>query len=155
MSESKASRSTAAQLGKSGPTAKTSKLDLSVKVFPAKKEGNLLAFASVTLADCFAVRGIRIMDSEKGAFVAMPDRKDSKDEYHDICFPTTPEMREALNTAVLGEYQRVVELIAAKGEKARTSVRDTLQSTAKKAAERPAPDRARPPQQRKADKVAR
>lgn len=103
------------------------KLDVTVRVYPSKTEGNPLAYASVTLGGCFAVKGIRIMDSEKGAFVAMPDRKDSKGEYHEICFPTTAEMREALNTAVMGEYHRVVELIAAQGEKAHAPVPDTPQ----------------------------
>ena len=103
------------------------KLDVAVRVYPSKMEGSLLAYANVTLGGCFAVKGIRIMDSEKGAFVAMPDRKDSKGEYHEVCFPTTAEMREALNTAVMGEYHRVVELIAAQGEKARAPVPDAPQ----------------------------
>ena len=135
-------------------TAQPAKLDMDVRVYPSKEEGNLLAFASVTLGGCFAVKGIKIMDSEKGAFVAMPDRKDAKGEYHDICFPTTSEMRQALNTAVLGEYQKVMELIATRSDKARTSVRDALQNTAK-AAEHPATDKAKAPRQRKADKGER
>ena len=110
------------------------KLDVAVRVYPSKTEGNPLAYASVTLGGCFAVKGIRVMDSEKGAFVAMPDRKDSKGEYHEICFPTTAEMREALNTAVMGEYHRVVELIAAQGEKARASVPDAPQQASAAAA---------------------
>ena len=134
--------------------AQPAKLDMDVRVYPSKEEGNLLAFASVTLGGCFAVKGIKIMDSEKGAFVAMPDRKDAKGEYHDICFPTTAEMRQALNTAVLSEYQKVMELIAARGEKARPSVRDALQNTAK-AAERPAMDKANAPRQKKTEKEAR
>ena len=135
-------------------TTQPAKLDMDVRVYPSKEEGNLLAFASVTLGGCFAVKGIKIMDSEKGAFVAMPDRKDAKGEYHDICFPTTSEMRQALNTAVLGEYQKVMELIATRSDKARTSVRDALQNTAK-AAERPATDKAKAPRQKKTDKGAR
>ena len=130
------------------------KLDVDVRVYPSKEEGNLLAFASVTLGGCFAVKGVKIMEGEKGAFVAMPDRKDGKGEYHDICFPTTSEMRQALHTAVLGEYQRVMELIAARSEKARPSVRDALQNAAK-GADRPAPDKTKAPPQRKADKGER
>ena len=103
------------------------KLDVAVRIYPSKTEGNPLAYASVTLGGCFAVKGIRVMDSETGAFVAMPDRKDSKGEYHEVCFPTTAEMREALNTAVMGEYHRVVELIAAQGEKTRAPVPDAPQ----------------------------
>ncbi len=134
--------------------AQPAKLDVAVRVYPSKEEGNLLAFASVTLGGCFAIKGVKIMDSENGAFVAMPDRKDAKGEYHDICFPTTLEMRQALNTAVLGEYQKVMELIATRSEKARPSVRDALQNTAK-AAERLAPDKVKAPKQRNTDKEAR
>lgn len=130
-------------------------LDVSVKITPAKEEGNLLAFANVTLGGCFAVTGIRVMDSEKGVFVAMPDRKNAKGEYHDVCFPTTPEMRKVLHTAVLNEYQNVMEQYASRGAQTRTSVRDALKNAAKTAAKRPAPEKANAPRQRKRDKGAR
>lgn len=117
------------------------KLDVSVKVYPTKESGSLLAFASVNLGGCFAVNGIRIMDSEKGVFVAMPSRKDKDGKYHDVCCPTTKEMRQAMNAVILGEYQRAVE---------KPSVRGALQEAAKEAAERPAPAK-----ERAADKGAR
>ena len=48
-------------------------MEISVKVYPVQKEsGNLLAFASATIGGCFAVNGIRVMNSEKGKFVACP-----------------------------------------------------------------------------------
>jgi len=107
-------------------------LEVSVKVYPLQeKGGNLLAFASATIGGCFAVNGIRIMDSEKGKFVAMPSSKGGDGKYHDICCPTTAEMRKALNTAVLGEYEKAVE---------KPSLRGQLQSAAKEAAARPAPE---------------
>ena len=107
-------------------------MEISVKVYPVQKEsGNLLAFASATIGGCFAVNGIRIMDSEKGKFVAMPSSKGGDGKYHDICCPTTAEMRKALNTAVLGEYEKAVE---------KPSLRGQLQSAAKEAAARPAPE---------------
>ena len=80
------------------------------------------------------------MNSEKGTFVAMPSRKDGEGNYHDICCPTTPEMRKVLNAAVLGEYQKAAE---------KTSVRGALQEGVTKAATRPAQS---PP---KADRDAR
>ena len=85
---------------------KTNTIDMTVKVFPVQNSKNLLATASVTLGGCFAVRGIQIRDGKNGTFVAMPQRKDAKGEYHDICFPTTAEMRQAIQAAVLGEYER-------------------------------------------------
>lgn len=86
-------------------------LDVNVKIYPTPAQENTkrLATASVTLGGCFAIRGIAVLDSEKGAFVSMPQRKDAKGEYHDICFPVTSAMREALHTAVLNEYQKTVD----------------------------------------------
>ena len=72
------------------------------------------------LGGCFAVRGIQIRDGKNGTFVAMPQRKDAKGEYHDICFPTTAEMRQAINAAVLGEYERTAQRSAVRG-----AMRDT------------------------------
>lgn len=128
-------------------------LDISVKLYPQEDKGKLLAFANVTIGGCFAVNGIRLMDSEKGKFVAMPSNKGSDGKYHDICCPTTKEMREALNAAVLGEYQIAMEKITERPvEKAaeKPSLRGALQSAAKEAAARPAPDA-----QKAADKGAR
>ena len=110
------------------------KLDMSVKVYPAQDNSkNLLATATVTLGGCFAIRGLRILDSEKGTFVSMPQRKTAQGEYKDICFPTTAEMRKELHSAVLGEYQRTMEQSYSRAEKAmekRESVLDTLSQKA-------------------------
>ena len=109
------------------------KLDMSVKVYPVQDSKNLLATATVTLGGCFSIRGLRILDSEKGAFVSMPQRKTAQGEYKDICFPTTAEMRKELHSAVLGEYQRTMERSYSRAEKAmekRESVLDTLSQKA-------------------------
>ena len=119
---------------KARETANVPPLNVEAKVYPSKKEGNLLAYASVTLGGCFAINNIRIMDSQKGMFLAMPDRQDAKGEYRDVCFPTTAEMRQALTGAVMGEYQRVMELLSERGAKAKTSVRDALQAAPQKTA---------------------
>ena len=93
----------------------TGTMDMTVKVFPVQNSKNLLATASVTLGGCFAVRGIQIRDGKNGTFVSMPQRKDAKGEYHDICFPTTAEMRQAINAAVLGEYERTAQRDQSRG----------------------------------------
>lgn len=79
---------------------------MTVKVHPVRDNKSLLATASVTLGGCFAVQGIQVREGKNGVFVSMPQRKDAKGRYHDVCFPTTAEMRRAINAAVLGEYER-------------------------------------------------
>ena len=86
--------------------SKTGALDMTVKVHPVRDNKSLLATASMTIGGCFAVRGIQVRDGKNGVFVSMPQRKDAKGEYRDICFPTTAEMRKAINAAVLSEYER-------------------------------------------------
>ena len=98
---------------------------------PEKDHGKLLGFASVNLGGVFAVNGIRIYETEKGPYVAMPSTKGQDGKYHDMCCPTTKEMRQALNAAVLGAYEKTVE-------QERPSVRGALKEAAKEAAERPA-----------------
>ena len=135
---SDAARGTAEQSGQ--------KLDMSVKVYPAQDNSkNLLATATVTLGGCFAIRGLRILDSEKGAFVSMPQRKTAQGEYKDICFPTTAEMRKELHSAVLGEYQRTMEQSYSKAEKAMEKRESVLDTLSQKAAEvkPPAPGKAK------------
>lgn len=100
---------------------------------PEKDHGKLLGFASVNLGGVFAVNGIRIYETEKGPYVAMPSTKGQDGKYHDMCCPTTKEMRQALNTAVLGAYEKTVE-------QERPSVRGAIKEAAKEAAARPAPD---------------
>ena len=120
-------------------TVQPTKLDLDVKVFPSQRDGNLLASANITLGGCFAVKGLRVMNGRNGPFVAMPDWKDSKGERHDICFPVTKDMREAINSAVMGEYHRTVERIATRGEQAmqKSSVLNTLNQKKSQVAEQP------------------
>ena len=68
-----------------------------------------MALATVTIADCLVLTGLRIVKGKKGMFVSMPQRKLSKpdkngNEYADIFFPVTHDFREELDDAVLDAY---------------------------------------------------
>jgi len=79
-----------------------------VKVFEvkqSKKNSTLKAFASVTFDKEFVVKNLRIIDGEKGLFVAMPSQLGSDNKYYDIAFPITAEFREKITDAVLKEYE--------------------------------------------------
>lgn len=93
------------------------KIDARVYLNQNEKMPNLRATANVTLDDCFAVRGIRIIDgNEKGLFVAMPSQKIG-DEYKEQCFPVTKEFREQLNGTVMTAYQQKLdELVQQAGQ---------------------------------------
>ena len=83
-------------------------MNITAKVFPVKEpRENLLAFASLNLGNSFAVQGVKVLQGKNGPFVAMPQMKNGKGEWHDIAFPTTKEGREAVSKVVLEEYQKV------------------------------------------------
>ena len=77
--------------------------DLDVRItsmYPPGVQGGIRAYASATIAGCFAVRGIKIVEGGKdGLFMSMPSRK-TQDGYKDICFPVTEEFRNELKQAV-------------------------------------------------------
>lgn len=64
------------------------------------------AFASITLDDEFVVHDLRIIEGQKGLFVAMPSRKLPNGEFRDVAHPIRPEVREMIQTAVLEEFER-------------------------------------------------
>ena len=134
--------------------AQPTPLDVSVRITPLNKDGNLLAYANVTLGGCFAVTGIRVMDSEKGVFVAMPTGRTARASTT-MCVPHHAGDAEGAAHRCPG---RVSEGDGAVGFPWRTDAglcagRDPERQ--KTAAERPTPERANAPQQRKADKGAR
>lgn len=64
------------------------------------------AVASVTLDDCFIIRGLRVIEGENKTFVAMPSRKDKNGESHDIVHPLNQETRDMFNKVILDAYQK-------------------------------------------------
>lgn len=72
---------------------------------------NMKAVASANIAG-YAIHGIKVMDSEKGLFVSMPQskyQKDGKTQYSDIFHPVTAESRTELNDAVLAAYEQKLQ----------------------------------------------
>ena len=110
-------------------------LDMAVNIRHIQNSKSLLATASVTLGGCFAVCGIQVREGKNGVFVSMPQRKDAKGEYRDICFPTTAEMRQAINAAVLGEYERTVQKSHSRAEQ--TEKRDSVLGALREATPQP------------------
>ena len=74
-----------------------------VKTFPQSVK--LKAFADLRIENCFAIHGLKVIDSEKGMFVAMPSTK-AGDGYQDIFHPITKEARDQVTSLVLSEYER-------------------------------------------------
>jgi len=69
-------------------------------------ETSLKAFADVSFAGVFIVKGIKVVEGKNGLFVGMPARKGKDDKWHDTAYPLTKEFREVLNEVVLGAYEQ-------------------------------------------------
>ena len=68
------------------------------------KEGKMKAVASITIDNVFVVHDIKIIDGEKGLFIAMPSRKTPDGEYRDIVHPINQETRSYLQKLILDKY---------------------------------------------------
>ena len=85
-----------------------------VRVRKVAKEGKMKAVVSVTIDDEFVVHDIKVIEGEKGLFIAMPSRKasDGEDrdigEYRDIAHPINSATREQIQTIILDKYQEVM-----------------------------------------------
>ena len=74
-----------------------------------REDSKVRAYASANIGGAFAIHGIRVVDSQKGLFVQMPQRsyqKDGATKYEDIFHPITAEARTRLNSAVLSAYEQ-------------------------------------------------
>jgi stage V sporulation protein G len=115
---------------------------LDVRAYPiAEPKGNVMAYASITINDMFAVNNIRVVNSEKGLFVAMPQTRDKRGDFRDVCFPVTAELRKQISDAVLNEYTAALDTLVTKRESTVEKLRDAAR-TAKERPVAPAPEKA-------------
>ena len=80
-----------------------------VRVRKVTKEGKMRAVVSITIDDEFVVHDIKVIDGEKGLFIAMPSRKASDGEYKDIAHPINPEVRTMFEEAIFEAYENAEE----------------------------------------------
>lgn len=81
-----------------------------VKVFPAKDNGRLKAYATVVFDNCFIVRDLKVIEGHKGLFVSMPSRKRKDGTFRDIVHPLNAETRRMIEDSIVEEYNAVSEL---------------------------------------------
>lgn len=65
----------------------------------------VVAIASIVIDDCFVIHDLRVVNGDKGVFVAMPSRKLPNGEFRDICHPINTDARNGIQEAVLAEFE--------------------------------------------------
>jgi len=78
-----------------------------VKVYPAN-EGKLKAYATMVFDNCFIVRDLKVIKSEKGMFVSMPSRRKKDGSFKDIVHPLNVDTRKMIEDRIIEEYNKTV-----------------------------------------------
>lgn len=79
-----------------------------VRVRKVAKDGKMKAVVSVTFDNEFVVHDIKVIEGEKGLFIAMPSRKALDGEFRDIAHPINSETREKIQKSVLEKYETII-----------------------------------------------
>lgn len=79
-----------------------------IRLKKVTKEGKMKAIVSITLDNEFAVHDIKVIEGEKGLFIAMPSRKAADGDYRDIAHPINQNTRERIQSMILAEYEKAL-----------------------------------------------
>lgn len=79
-----------------------------VRVRKITKEGKMRAIVSITIDDEFVIHDIKVIEGEKGLFIAMPSKKATDGEYRDIAHPINSSTRESIQNIILEKYEKAL-----------------------------------------------
>jgi len=80
-----------------------------VRVRKIESDSKMRAVASITIDDEFVVHDIKIIDGDKGMFIAMPSRKTGDAEYRDIAHPINSQVRDNMQKIILDAYNKMLD----------------------------------------------
>ena len=75
-----------------------------VRVRRVAKEGKMRAVVSITIDNEFVIHDIKVIEGDKGLFIAMPSRKSADGEYRDIAHPINSDTRTKMQELILQKY---------------------------------------------------
>lgn len=85
----------------------------SVRVNKTNGEGKVQGFADVTVENCLAIHNIRIIQGDRGLFIAFPSVKrideNNSVKHSDLVHPINPDTRKVFEDAILAEFNKVSE----------------------------------------------
>lgn len=80
-----------------------------VRVRKIEKEGKMKAIVSITIDNEFVVHDIKVIEGEKGLFIAMPSKKTTDGEYRDIAHPINSGTRDSIQRVILEQYEKALK----------------------------------------------
>ncbi|MEG1141285.1 MAG: septation regulator SpoVG [Clostridia bacterium] len=82
-----------------------------IRVRKIVSQNRMKAIASITIDDVFVIHDIKIIESDKGLFIAMPSRKTPNGEFKDIAHPINTETREMIQEQVIKKYNETEDVV--------------------------------------------
>ena len=79
-----------------------------VRVRKITKEGKMKAIVSITIDNEFVIHDIKVIEGEKGMFIAMPSKKAADGEYRDIAHPINSDTRDQIQRIILERYEQAL-----------------------------------------------
>lgn len=74
----------------------------------------LKAFATIVFNNCFVVNDLKVINGNKGLFVAMPSRRRKDGKFRDVAHPLNSETRAMIEKVVLDLYQKEMQRLGGK-----------------------------------------
>lgn len=75
-----------------------------IRVRKVDNQSRMKGIASITIDDVFVIHDIKIIESDRGVFIAMPSKKTPNGEFKDIAHPINTETREMIQSQVIAKY---------------------------------------------------
>lgn len=79
-----------------------------VRVRKITKDGKMKAIVSITIDNEFVIHDIKVIEGEKGMFIAMPSKKAADGEYRDIAHPINSDTRDHIQRIILERYEQAL-----------------------------------------------
>lgn len=76
-----------------------------IRVRKIQASGKMKAVVSITLDEVFVIHDIKVIEGEKGTFIAMPSKKVQDGKYKDIVHPIQTATREWMQDEILKAYE--------------------------------------------------
>ena len=77
-----------------------------VRVRKVEKEGKMKAVVSITIDQEFVIHDIKVIEGDRGLFIAMPSKRTADGEFRDIAHPINSDTRENIQKIILESYEK-------------------------------------------------
>lgn len=75
-----------------------------IRIRQVVSESKMRAIVSITIDEVFVIHDIKIIEGDKGLFIAMPSKKASDGSYKDIAHPINSDTRDSIQNKILERY---------------------------------------------------